>query len=101
MILEIKINERAFNCPEEAMIEVLKRIRSAIGDSGDFELISVSRGSIKVRIALGPDAALRLLAAIDEGQLDECGLESASLGEPGYEDREPSFAPLWQFDTES
>jgi transcriptional regulator with XRE-family HTH domain len=108
MILEIRINDCAFNCPEEAIIEVVKRIRSAIGDSRDFELISVSRGSIKLRIALGPDEALRLLAAIDEGQLDECGVESASLEEPGDEHRDMSDSRIdkitpedgWQFDSE-
>jgi hypothetical protein len=101
LTLVIIVNRDKFNDPAEAMIEIIKRIRSVIGESRDFELISVSRGSIKVRIALGPDEALRLLAAIEEGQFDECGVESASLEELGDEHRDMlSVVPLWQFESE-
>jgi DNA-directed RNA polymerase specialized sigma24 family protein/HEAT repeat protein len=100
LTLVIHINEYMFSCPEEAMIEALKRIRQLIGDSKGLQVISVSQGSIKVSIALGPDDALRLLAAIDERELDECGVESASLEESGDEHRDTSVAPLWQFGSE-
>ncbi len=101
VVLEIKIYDHAFSTPSDAIIDLLKRIMTVIGDSTDIEVVSASRGSIKVRIALGPDEALRLLTEIDEGQLDECGIESASLEGPGEEYSYTSVAPLWQFGSES